>query len=120
MFKKILKIPINIAVIKPKTYVAKVFSNQVLRLNSPIIKSLAVLDMKGAVMFPLNENNGGMINISREKLLKGNIKRVRIIPAKISPRIETISDGNVSLTIVPLVSCFSTVHHCLLPIPYPH
>ena len=119
-FKITLKNPIKIAVTSPKTYVANVFSKNDLRLNSPIIKSLAVLETNGAVIFPLNENNGGMININREKLLKGNIKRVRIIPAKISPTIEIISNGNISLTILPLVSSCSTAHHCLLPIPYPH
>ena len=110
-FKKILRIPITIAVIKASTYVANMFSAHDFKLNSPIIKSLEVLAIKGPLKFPLSESKAGIIRISIRKLSKEIIKIERTIPAKISPTIETISDGKVSLTILVFVSRASICHH---------
>ena len=106
-----LRIPIDIAVIKASTYVANMFSNHDFKLKSPIIKSLEVLAIKGPLKFPLSESKAGIIRISIRKLSKETIKIERTIPAKISPTIETISDGKVSLTIFPFVSRASICHH---------
>ncbi|MBA7531637.1 hypothetical protein ES705_23852 [subsurface metagenome] len=106
-----LRIPIVIAVIKASTYVANMFSNHDFKLKSPIIKSLEVLAIKGPLKFPLSESKASIIRISIRKLSKVTIKIERTIPAKISPTIETISDGKVSLTILPFVSRASIYHH---------
>ncbi|MBA7638264.1 hypothetical protein ES703_45917 [subsurface metagenome] len=57
------------------------------------------------------KNKASIIRISIRKLSKVTIKIERTIPAKISPTIETISDGKVSLTILPFVSRASICHH---------
>ena len=44
-----------------------------------------------------------MIRIKTIKLLKGNTNNNRTIPARISPIIEIISEGKVSLIIFPLI-----------------
>jgi len=106
-----LKTPIANAVNNDKDNVAKTFSTHDFLLNSPIMKSLEVRAIKGPLKLPLRESKAGIIRINRRKLLNETIKRVRTIPAKISPTIETISDGNVSLTILPLVSRASICHH---------
>jgi len=106
-FNKIEKIPIIIAVIIANRKVARVFSIQDLLEKFPIMRSREVLAIKGPLRFPLNERSAGMIRIRAIKESKGIIKRERIMPAKISPIIETDSDGKVSLIILPLVSCIS-------------
>jgi len=103
--------PIAIAVIKASAYMASTFSNHDFKLNSPIIKSLDVLAIKGLLKFPLSESKAGIIRISIRKLSKETIKIERTIPAKIFPTIETISDGKASLTILPFVSRASICHH---------
>jgi hypothetical protein len=103
-FNNIEKIPIIIAVIIANRKVAKVFSIQDFLEKFPIMRSREVLAIKGPLRFPLNERSAGIIKIRAIKESKGIIKRERIIPAKISPIIETDSDGKVSLIILPLVS----------------
>ena len=109
----ILNAPIANAVNNDNNNVANTFSSQDFLLNSPIIKSLEVRAMKGPLKLPLRDNSAGMIRINKRKLLNETIKRESMIPARISPTIETISDGNVSLTILPLVSRASIYHHHL-------
>ena len=106
-----LKIPIANAVNNDKANVAKTFSNHDFLLNSPIMKSLEVRAINGPLRLPLRESKAGIIRINRRKLLNETIKRESTIPARISPTMETISDGNVSLTILPLVSRASICHH---------
>lgn len=57
------------------------------------------------------ESKAGTMRIKIEKLSKPKIKSDKIIPARRSPMIETISEGNTSLMTFPLVSCFSINHH---------
>jgi len=106
-----LKTPIANAVNKDKDNVANTFSNHDFLLNSPIMKSLEVRAINGPLKLPLRDSKAGIIRIKRRKLLKETIKRESTIPANISPTMETISDGNVSLTILPLVSRASICHH---------
>jgi hypothetical protein len=94
-----------------KDRVAKTFSNHDFLLNSPIIRSREVRAIKGPLKLPLRDNNAGIIKINRRKLLKETIKRERTIPARISPTMETISEGKVSLMILPLVSRASICPH---------
>jgi hypothetical protein len=107
----ILKIPIANAVNNDRDRVARTFSNHDFLLNSPIIKSREVRAMKGPLKFPLRDNKAGIIKINKRKLLNETINRERTIPARISPTMETISDGKVSLMILPLVSRASICHH---------
>lgn len=100
----------KIAVIIAKINVANTFSIHDLLVKSPIIRSREVLAIKGPLKFPLNERRAGIINISARKLSNGKIKTERIIPARISPIMDTVSDGKVSLTILPLVSRVSICH----------
>ena len=100
----------KIAVIIAKINVANTFSIHDLLVKSPIIKSREVLAIKGPLKFPLNERRAGIININARKLSNGKIKTERIIPARISPIIDIVSDGKVSLTILPLVSRVSICH----------
>ena len=109
-FKKIEKILIMIAVIIAKINVAKVFSIHDLLEKLPIIRSREVLAIKGPLRFPLKDRSAGIIKIRVMKLSKGMIKSDKTIPAKRSPIIETISDGKVSLIILPLVSWDSICH----------
>ena len=111
MSKIKLNNPIITAVINERKYVASTFSIQDLALKSPIIKSLAVLAMKGLVIFPLKESKAGIIIKRMRTLSNGKIRKVSTIPAKISPTMETISEGNVCLTILPFLSCVSIFHH---------
>ena len=104
IFIIIPNIPINKAVIIDNVSVADTFSIQDFLLSPPIIKSFDVRAINGPEIFPLKDNKAGIISIRIIKLLKGKINRISIIPAKISPIIETISEGNVSLTILPLES----------------
>ncbi len=103
-FKIREKKPIKKAVMIESEYVARTFSSQDLLENAPITKSREVLAIKGPLKLPLRDKRAGIINIKTIKLAKRIIKSERIIPAKISPMIETISDGKVSLTILPLES----------------
>lgn len=103
-FKNIERIPMKIADIIERTYVARTFSIKGFFLNIPIIKSLEVLAAKAPPIFPLKVIKLGMIKINAGKVLKGKIKRVSNVPAIKPNMIETISDGNASLTIFPLVS----------------
>jgi len=109
-FKRREKMPIKKAVIIESEYVAKTFSNHDLLENAPITKSREVLAMNGPLKLPLKDKRAGTINIKTRKLAKRIIKSDRIIPAKRSPTIETISDGKVSLTILALVSCDNIYH----------
>ncbi len=108
---RMLKTPIANAVNNDKDNVANTFSNHDFLLNSPIMKSLEVRAINGPLKLPLRESKAGIIRINRRKLLNETIKRESTIPAKISPTMETISDGNVSLTILPLVSRASICHY---------
>jgi len=92
------------AVIIAKIKVAKIFSNQDLLEKFPIIRSREVLAIKGPLRFPLKERSAGIIRMRATNESKGIIKSERIIPANISPIIETDSDGKVSLIILDLVS----------------
>ena len=103
-FKIIEKNPMKMAVITERLNVAKIFSSQDFLEKLPIIKSREVLAINGPLRFPLNDKSAGIINNNTRKLSNGRIKIERTNPAKISPTIETISDGKVSLTIVPLES----------------
>jgi hypothetical protein len=98
------KRPIKNAVIIESKYVARTFSIQDLLENAPITKSREVLAMNGPLKLPLRDKRAGTINIKTRKLVNCIITSDRIIPAKISPMIDIISDGKVSLTICPLVS----------------
>ena len=100
----------KIAVIIAKINVANTFSIHDLLEKSPIIRSRDVLAIKGPLKFPLNERRAGIININARKLSNGKIKIERIIPARISPIIDNVSDGKVSLTILPLESWVSICH----------
>lgn len=100
IFNIIQNTPIKKPVTKDKANVANVFSNNDFLLNSPIMKSLEVLAIKGPLRFPLRDNKAGTIIIKKRKLLKGNINIKSIIPAKISPMMEIISEVNVSLMIL--------------------
>ena len=100
----------KIAVIIAKTNVANTFSIHDLLEKFPIIKSREVLAIKGPLKFPLNDRRAGIINIKARKLSNGRIKRERIMPARISPIIDIVSDGKVSLTILPFVSWVSICH----------
>ena len=102
--------PIKIAVIIDRTYVANTFSNQDLREKLPIIKSREVLAINGPLKLPLKDKRAGIIKIKTRKLLKGRIKIESIKPAKISPIIDIISEGKVSLIIFPLESGSSIYH----------
>ena len=102
--------PINIAVIIERVYVANTFSNRDLREKLPIMKSLDVLAMNGPLKLPLKDRRAGIISIKIRKLLKGRIKIESIKPAKISPIIDIISEGKVSLIIFPLESGSSIYH----------
>jgi len=117
IFKKMLSNPIKNAVTIDRVKVASIFSNKALPLNSPTIKSREVLAINGLLIFPLNDNNAGMIRIKTKKLLNGSIKRESRIPARTPPIIEMISEGKVSLTMValPLEFCFAMVHYQLNP-----
>jgi len=106
-----LKTPIANAVNNDKANVANTFSNHDFLLNSPIMKSLDVLAVKGPLKLPLRESKAGIIRINKRKLLNETIKRESTIPARISPTMETISDGKVSLMILPLVSRASICYH---------
>ena len=108
---RMLKTPIASAVNNDRANVAKTFSNHDFLLNSPIMKSLEVRAINGPLKLPLRESKAGIIRINRRKLLNETIRRESTIPARISPTMETISDGNVSLTILPLVSRASICHH---------
>ena len=108
---RMLKTPIAKAVNNAKDNVANTFSNQDFLLNSPIIKSLEVRAINGPLKLPLRESKAGIIRINKRKLLNETIKRESTIPAQISPTIETISEGKVSLTILLLVSRASICHH---------
>ncbi len=108
---RMLKTPIANAVNNDKDNVANTFSNHVFLLNSPIMKSLEVRAINGLLRLPLRESKAGIIRINKRKLLNETIKRDNTIPARISPTMETISDGKVSLMILPLVSRASTCHH---------
>ena len=103
-FKKIERSPIEKAVIIESVYVANTFSIQDLFEKSPMMKSREVLAIKGPLKFPLNDKRAGINNIKTRKLSKGIIKSESTIPAKRSPIMDTISDGTVSLTILPLES----------------
>ncbi len=106
-----LKTPIANAVNNDKDNVANTFSNHDFLLNSPIMKSLEVRAINGPLKLPLRDNKAGIIRINKRKLLNEIIKRESTIPARISPTMETISDGKVSLMILPLVSRASICHH---------
>jgi hypothetical protein len=108
---KILNAPIAMAVKNASVKVAATFSNHDFLLNSPMIKSREVLAIKGPLKLPLSDNKAGMINIKRIKLSNGIIRSESIIPAKISPIIDTISEGNVCLTILSLSFLASIYHH---------
>lgn len=108
---KRLKTPIAKAVNNDRIKVASTFSNHDFLLNSPIIKSREVRAIKGPLKLPLRDNRAGIIKINKRKLLNEIIKSDNTIPARISPTMETISDGKVSLTILPLVSRVSIYHH---------
>lgn len=101
--------PIKIAVIIDKEYVAKTFWIKDFKLKTPIMRSLAVLAIYGLEILPLRLKRAGIIKIRIEKLLKGNINKERIKPARIEPIMLTISDGNASLTILHLV-CFPSIN----------
>ncbi len=102
--RRMLKTPIANAVNNAKDNVANTFSNHDFLLNSPIIKSREVLAINGPLKLPLRESKAGTIKINKRKLSNETINRDSTIPARISPTMETISEGNVSLTILPLVS----------------
>ena len=102
MFNRMLRKPIRMAVTIERDKVASMFSSQLFLLNSPIIKSLAVLAINGPLILPLKDNNAGMIRINIAKLLNGRINNESRIPARTPPIIETNSEGKVSLTILPL------------------
>ncbi len=108
--KSTVNIPIKIAVIIDRTYVANTFSNQDLREKLPIIKSREVLAINGPLKLPLKDRRAGIIKIKIKKLVKGKIKIESTTPAKISPIIETTSEGKVSLIIFPLESGASIYH----------
>jgi hypothetical protein len=74
-----------------------------------MMRSLAVLAINGPDKLPLKDNNAGTIIIKTMKLLKGKIKISKIIPAIISPKIETISEGKVSIIIFPIDSSLSII-----------
>ncbi len=93
-----LEIPIRTAVTSESKYVANTFSIQDFLLNSPIIKSLDVLAIKGPLRLPLNDSKAGTIKIKTKKLSNGSIKSVKTIPARILPIMETVSEGKTSLT----------------------
>ena len=103
-FKSKVKRPIKLAVIIERTYVANTFSNQDLREKVPMMRSLDVLAIYGPLKLPRKERRAGTIKIKTKKLLKGKIKIESTKPAKISPIIDIISDGKVSLIILPLES----------------
>lgn len=100
----------KIAVIIERKYAANAFSNQDLREKLPIMKSREVLAINGPLKLPLRDRRAGIIKIKAKKLLNGKIKTESTKPAKISPIIDIISDGKVSLIIFPLVSCASIYH----------
>ena len=68
LFNKIVKNPINTAVIMDKVYVARTFSVHDFLLNSPRIMSFDVLAMNGPLIFPLRDNKAGIINMRMRKL----------------------------------------------------
>ncbi|MBA7545608.1 hypothetical protein ES705_37977 [subsurface metagenome] len=103
-FRSTVNKPIKIAVTIERAYVANTFSNQDLREKLPIIKSLDVLAINGPLKLPLKDKRAGIIKIKTKKLLKGKIKIESIKPAKISPIMDIISEGRVSLIIFPLES----------------
>ena len=109
-FKSIVNNPIKNAVIIERIYVANTFSNQDLLEKLPIIKSREVLAINGPLKLPLKDKRAGIIRIKTGKLLKGRIKIESTMPAKISPIIDIISEGKVSLIIFPLESCASIYH----------
>jgi hypothetical protein len=103
-FRIIEKKPMKKAVIIERLYVAKTFSNHDFLEKLPIIKSRDVLAINGPLKLPLNDRRAGIISNNARKLLNGKIRIESTNPAKRSPTIETISEGKVSLTIVPLES----------------
>ncbi len=115
-FKRREKIPMKNAVIIESEYVARTFSNHDFLENAPIIKSRDVLAINGPLKLPLRDKRAGTINIKTRKLANRIIKSDRIIPARRSPTIETTSDGKVSLTILPLVSCDTIYHPHQIPL----
>jgi hypothetical protein len=115
-FKRREKMPMKKAVIIESEYVARTFSNHDLLENAPITKSREVLAINGPLKLPLRDNRAGTIKIRTRKLAKCIIKSDRIIPAKRSPTIETISDGKVSLIILPLESCDTIYHPHQIPL----
>jgi hypothetical protein len=106
-FRIIEKIPMKIAVIIESVKVARTFSVKDLLEKFPITKSREVLAINGPLKFPLKDKSAGIINIKTRKLSNGKISKERIIPARISPIIETSSDGKVSLIILDLESWVS-------------
>lgn len=60
--------PIKRAVTSERQSVANTFSNQLFLLNSPIIRSLEVLAIKGPLIFPRSERRAGTNKISAIKL----------------------------------------------------
>ena len=110
-FSNIAAIPIMLDVANDNVNVANMFSDQDLKLNSPIIRSREVLAIKGPLIFPRIDNKAGIMRMRMGKLSKFKIKIDNMTPARRSPMMETISEGNTSLIIFPLVSCCSIYHH---------